>query len=164
MSFFFWSIKTFPRSSKSCNCVNNRILKYLPTFPFYSPHCHMIFSKQKFCLWFICVSTGCQKHTSVLQTKWVFSHKKYDSYKCWTCAELCEAFTFLMENIYVQYEGKVYQQIVGIPSCTHCTPLIADLFLSCYERDFMSNLYKSKQCYLIDITLNLRTIFLIYIQ
>ena len=32
-----------------------------------------------------------------------FSNKKYDSYKCWTCAELCEAFTFLMENIYVQF-------------------------------------------------------------
>ena len=28
-----------------------------------------------------------------------FSNKKYDSYKCWTCAELCKAFTFLMENI-----------------------------------------------------------------
>ena len=28
-----------------------------------------------------------------------FSNKKYDSYRCWSCAELCEAFTFLMENI-----------------------------------------------------------------
>ena len=24
--------------------------------------------------------------------------KKYDSYRCWSCAELCEAFTFLMET------------------------------------------------------------------
>ena len=30
-----------------------------------------------------------------------FSNKKYDLYACLTCAELCEAFTFLMENIYV---------------------------------------------------------------
>ena len=37
-----------------------------------------------------------------------FSNKKYDSYKCWTCAEICEGFTFLMENIYVQFEGMVY--------------------------------------------------------
>ena len=28
-----------------------------------------------------------------------FSNRKYDSYKCWTCAELCEAVTFLVENI-----------------------------------------------------------------
>ena len=31
------------------------------------------------------------------------SNEKYDSYKCWTCAELCQAFTFLVENIYVQF-------------------------------------------------------------
>ena len=57
-----------------------------------------------------------------------FSNKKYDSYKCWSCAELCEAFTFLMENIYVQFDGMVYQQLVGIPMGTNCAPLIADLF------------------------------------
>ena len=81
----------------------------------------------------------------------VFSNKKYDSYKCWSCAELCEAFTFLMENIYVQFDGMVYQQIVGIPMGTNCAPLIADLFLYCYERDFMSELQKSKRFDLIDM-------------
>ena len=44
----------------------------------------------------------------------------------------------------------VYQQIVGIPMGTNCAPLIADLFLYCYERDFMSNLHKSKRFDLID--------------
>ena len=48
--------------------------------------------------------------------------------RCWSCAEFCEAFTFLMENIYVQFNGMVYQQIVGIPVGTHCAPLKADLF------------------------------------
>ena len=73
-------------------------------------------------------------------------------YKCWTCAELYKAFYFLMENIYVQFEGMVYQQIVGIPLGTNCAPLIAHLlFLFCYERDFMSNLHKSKRYDLIDI-------------
>ena len=80
-----------------------------------------------------------------------FSNKKYDSYKCWSCAELCEAFTFLMENIYVQFDGMVYQQIVGIPMGTNCAPLIADLFLYCYERDFMSDIQKSKRHDLIDM-------------
>ena len=80
-----------------------------------------------------------------------FSNKKYDSYRCWSCAELCEAFTFLMENIYVQFDGMVYQQIVGIPMGTNCAPLIADLFLYCYERDFMSDLQKSKRHDLIDM-------------
>ena len=77
-----------------------------------------------------------------------FANKKYESY--WTCTELCEAYVFLMENIYVQFDGMVYQQIVGVPMGTTCAPLIADLFLYCYERDFMSILQKSKRFDLID--------------
>ena len=38
-----------------------------------------------------------------------------------------------MENIYVQFEDRVYQQIVGIPLGTNCASLIADLFLYCYK-------------------------------
>ena len=34
--------------------------------------------------------------------------KLYDSYKCFTCTEFSEAFSFLMENIYVQFDGIVY--------------------------------------------------------
>ena len=41
-------------------------------------------------------------------------------------------------------------KIVGIPMCTYCTPLLADLFLYCYERGFMSNIRKSKRFDLID--------------
>ena len=44
-----------------------------------------------------------------------------------------------------------YQQIAGIHVGTNCAPLIADLFLFCYERDFMPNLHKSKQYDLIDM-------------
>ena len=50
---------------------------------------------------------------------------------------------------YVQFKGMVYQQIVGNPMGTNCAPLIAVLFLFCYERDFMSNLQKSKRYILI---------------
>ena len=45
-------------------------------------------------------------------------YKCYYSYKCWICAE------------YVQFEGMIYQQIVGIPMGTNCAPLIADLLSS----------------------------------
>ena len=111
----------------------------------------MILSKQKCCPLLNGVSTESQKLTSVLQIRRDFiSNKKYDLYTCWTCTELCEPFTFLMENIYVQFDGMVYQQIVGILMGTNCAPLIADLFLYCYEKDFMSNLQKSKRFDLID--------------
>ena len=64
--------------------------------------------------------------------------------------EFCEAFTFLIENIYVQFDGMDYQQIVEIPMGTNCAPLIADLFLYCYMRDFTSNLQESKCFDLMD--------------
>ena len=31
----------------------------------------------------------------------------------------------------------LYRQVVGIPMGTKRAPLVADLFLFCYERDFM---------------------------
>ena len=33
---------------------------------------------------------------------------------------------------------------------TNCAPLVADLFLFCYERDFMMSLYDDKQADIID--------------
>ena len=43
-----------------------------------------------------------------------------------------------------------YRQIVGIPMGTNCAPLVADLFLFCYERDFMTSLSDVKQAEIIE--------------
>ena len=51
----------------------------------------------------------------------------------------------------MQFDDMLYQQIVGIPMDTNCAPLITDLFLYCYERDFMSELHKCKRHDLIDL-------------
>ena len=40
---------------------------------------------------------------------------------------------------------KLYRQIVGIPMGTNCAPLVADLFLFCYEIDFMKDLSSDNQ-------------------
>ena len=45
----------------------------------------------------------------------------------------------------------VYQQKVGIRMGINYVPLIADLFLCFYERDFISQVQKSKQYYIIDM-------------
>ena len=45
-----------------------------------------------------------------------------------------------MDNIYTRFGTKLYRQIVGIPMGINFAPLVADLFLFCYERDFMKNL------------------------
>ena len=63
---------------------------------------------------------------------------------------MCEALTFLFDNIYIRFGYKLYNQIVGIPIGTNCAPLVADLFLFCYERDFMLSLSEDNQSRVIE--------------
>ena len=55
-----------------------------------------------------------------------------------------------MDNIYIRFGNKLYRQIVGIPMGTKCAPLVADLFLFCYERDFMTSLSDDNQADIIE--------------
>ena len=50
---------------------------------------------------------------------------------------MSDALHYLLDNIFITFGSKLYRQIVGIPIGTNCAPLVADLFLFCYERDFM---------------------------
>ena len=63
---------------------------------------------------------------------------------------MCEALTFLLDNIYIRFGSKLYRQIVGIPLGTNCVSLVADLFLFCYERDFMLSLSEDNQSDVIE--------------
>ena len=58
---------------------------------------------------------------------------------------MCEAPTFLLDNIYIRFGSKLYGQIVGIPIGTNCAPHVADLFLFCYERDITLSLSADNQ-------------------
>ena len=51
-----------------------------------------------------------------------------------------QALMYLLDNIYIRFGTKLYKQIVGIPMGTNCAPLVVDLFLFGYERDFMRSL------------------------
>ena len=50
---------------------------------------------------------------------------------------------FLIDNIYVEFGGYIFQQNIGIPMGTNCAPLLADLFLYSYEAEFMQNVAKN---------------------
>lgn len=71
-------------------------------------------------------------------------------YTVWTCQELIEVLFFLIDNIYVNFNNTLYKQTVGIPMGTNCAPLIADLFLFCYEKDFMLSLNSDSDSKIID--------------
>ena len=51
-----------------------------------------------------------------------------------------DALHFLLGNIFIRFGLKIYRQIKCILMGTNCAPLDADLFLFCYERDFMLSL------------------------
>ena len=73
--------------------------------------------------------------------------KKYD---LWSCQKVTDALIYLLDNIYIRFDSKLYRQNVGIPMGTNCAPLVADLFLFRYERDFMKSLTKKKRYDMID--------------
>ena len=62
------------------------------------------------------------------------------NYNSWSCQKVCKALTCLSDNIYIRFGSKLCRQIVGIPMDNNCASLVADLFLFCYERDFMLSL------------------------
>ena len=68
----------------------------------------------------------------------------------WSCQKMCDALHYLLDNIFIRFGSKLYRQIVGIPMGTNCAPLAADLFLFCYERDFMLSLSDNNQSDIIE--------------
>ena len=67
-----------------------------------------------------------------------FTFDALRNYNLWSCQKVCEALTFLLDNIYIRFGYKLYRQIV------------ADLFLFCYERDLMLSLSEDKQSGVIE--------------
>ena len=74
-----------------------------------------------------------------------FTSVKSKKYHAWSCQNVCDALTFLLENSFIRFGTKLCRQVVGIPMGTYCAPLVAVLFLFCYERDFMMSLSDDKQ-------------------
>ena len=80
-----------------------------------------------------------------------FTSEKPEKYHAWSCQNVLYALTFLLDNFFIRFGTKLYRQVVGIPMGTNCAPLVADLILFCYERDFMMSLSDDKQADSIDV-------------
>ena len=50
---------------------------------------------------------------------------------------------FLIDDIFVQFEGCLFRQVIGIPMGTNSAPLLADLFLYLHENKFLDNMIRS---------------------
>ena len=61
----------------------------------------------------------------------------------YTADNICKMIEFLIDNIFVQFGGRLFRQVIGIPMGTNCAPLLADLFLYSYENKFLDNMIRS---------------------
>ena len=79
-----------------------------------------------------------------------FTSTDHRGYKLWSCQNVCDALSHLLDYIYIRFGNKLYRQMVEIPMGTNCAPIVADLFLFCYERDFMTSFSVDNQADIIE--------------
>ena len=79
-----------------------------------------------------------------------FTSEQPKRYKLWSCQKMCDALHYLLDIIFIRFGSKLYRQIVGIHMGTNCASLVADLFLFCYERDFILSLSDKNQADIIE--------------
>ena len=72
-----------------------------------------------------------------------FVKEHTDANTKFTEVHVVQMLEFLIDNVFVECGGQVFQQTIGIPMGTNCAPLLADLFLYSYEAEFIQDLLKS---------------------
>ena len=56
---------------------------------------------------------------------------------------------YLIDTIFVEFGGRIFQQTIGILMGTNCAPLLADFFLYSYEAEFVQSLLKADKKHLV---------------
>ena len=74
----------------------------------------------------------------------------YNNHNLWSCQKVCDALVYLLDNIFIRFGTKLYRQTIDIPMGTNLAPLVADLFLFSYEKDFMKSLSRENQADIIE--------------
>ena len=67
----------------------------------------------------------------------------YAGYKEYTIYKLLEALELILFNTYIQFNGSIFTQIIGIPMGGNASPYIADLYLSLCEYCYMAKVVKN---------------------
>ena len=67
----------------------------------------------------------------------------------YTEEDIIRMLEFHFGNIFVDFAGKVFQQIIGILMGTNCAPLLADIFLYSYEAKFIQTFLSTGRTQLV---------------
>ena len=78
---------------------------------------------------------------SYKSTYFVRSHS--EAKNKYTEGDIVRMIEFLVDIIFVECGGVIFQQVIWIPMGTNCAPLLADLFLYSYEAEFIQTPIKS---------------------
>ena len=117
-------------------------------WPTFTGHCPFVFhtflwSLIKYWLQIWYLETPSFSKTVTLDTNiWYKGTKKHnlwkhsDSKNKYSETDIIKMLEFLVDNIFVAFVGKVFQQTVGIPMGTNC----ADIFVYSHEADFIKSL------------------------
>ena len=83
-------------------------------------------------------------HIKVGQRKGYFNNSISGSgEKMYTADQMCNMVDSLEDNIFVNFGGCLFRQVIGIPVQTNCAPFLSDLFFYSYEREFLDSLARS---------------------
>jgi hypothetical protein len=74
-----------------------------------------------------------------------FVKNQSGSTKRFSETDIINMLELLIDNIFVIFGGRVFQQTVVIPMGTNCAPLLADLFLFSYEADLIQGLLQKNE-------------------
>ena len=76
--------------------------------------------------------------------------------------------TELMPNfwraVYIQFNGCIFKQIIGIPMSGNASPFIADLYLSWCEFCYMTKIVKTDYAMAKLLSYNIYNIWMIFVQ
>ena len=86
-------------------------------------------------LWLVYVAIGYK------DTYFVRDHS--DAPQKYSDADVIKTLEYPIDNIFVEFGGRIFQQTIGVPMGTNCAPLLADLFLYLYEAEFEQSLLKA---------------------
>ena len=95
------------------------------------------------------LSYFCSPYLACYDRNAIFTSEKPKKYHAWSCQNVSDALSFLLDNIFIRFGTKLYRQGDGIPIGNNCAPLAVDLFLFCYERGLILSLSNDKQADII---------------
>ena len=83
-------------------------------------------------------------HIKVTRAKGYFTHDiNGGGDNMYTADNICKMIECLIDNIFVQFGGRIFRQAIGIPMGTNCAPLLSALFLYSFENEFLDNMTRS---------------------